>query len=116
MGLVGTAQSVSGPELSRPLPGPTLALKSGTLEDLGTLGGRTSWANHLNGAGQVVGQAAISTATFRGALFDEGSAKDLCHDEVGASGAFAINERGQIVGFFSPLRGARRLASSKGAN
>ena len=75
----------------------------GRLEDLGTLGGNSSWAYGINDSGQVVGGALTASGEFRPFLYDRGTMYDLSTSIVDPSGtppfvAYAINNFGQIVG------------------
>jgi probable HAF family extracellular repeat protein len=72
------------------------------ITDLGTLGGRTSWAHDINGRGQVVGES--DTGVKRGKLtvrhaflWENGRMRNL-GGLGGNSRASAINDRGEIVG------------------
>ena len=92
--------------------------EDGQITDLGSIGGRGSWALSINNNGQIVG---ISNATIpgteftsnRGFLYENGSLIDLgslgpycslardeffCYEESSATG---ISDSGQIVGFSS---------------
>ncbi len=69
--------------------------------DLGTLGGTYSWSASINNWGQVVGVSETeSPYEFRAFLWSDNEMKDL--GVLGAdviSGAWTINDRGQVVGF-----------------
>lgn len=91
--------------------------RGGTMRDLGTLGGATSRAYDVNENGVVVGDADLSPSTScsegsrRAFLFD-GQLRQLnahplqppltsmeCH----VSGALAINDRGDVVGYYNDV-------------
>ena len=68
------------------------------LTDLGTLGGLSALAFHLNETGQVVGYATTSASQARAFVWQGGSMTNL--GTLGGSSSFAhgINDVGQIVG------------------
>ena len=76
-----------------------------TMTDLGTLGGTNSFANGLNGSGQVVGSSEVLGSPDRHAFLDNGSMmtdlNSLIDPLAGWSlvDANSINDTGQIVGF-----------------
>lgn len=75
---------------------------SGTMTDLGTLGGNTSTAWDINASGQVVG-GADSNSGEHAFLYSSGAMADLNSLVDPASGwtlewATAVNDSGQIVG------------------
>lgn len=69
--------------------------------DLGTLGGDISWSTGVNNWGHVVGVSQTNTQNeFRGFLWTHNEMKNLgVLDADFISGAWSINDRGQIVGF-----------------
>ena len=66
---------------------------SGVMQDIGTLGGINSYANAINSSGQIVGYANTATDAYDAFVYTNGVMQDL-----GAGTAYAINDRGQIVG------------------
>jgi probable HAF family extracellular repeat protein len=68
--------------------------------DLGTLGGRESWGTGINNWGQVVGVSETENGESRGFLWMGKKMKALesLDDDI-TSGAWSINDRGQVVGF-----------------
>ena len=73
---------------------------SGNNIDLGTLGGDQSYACGINNIGQIVGAAENSSGDPHATLFDSirnGNNIDLAPLDI-ASGAYSINDNGQIVG------------------
>lgn len=69
--------------------------------DLGTLGGRISWSTGINNWGHVVGVSETSAPyQFRAFVWAYNGMKNLGVLEADfISGAWGINDRGQIVGF-----------------
>jgi len=83
-----------------PLVYPCLLCGERKMTDLGTLGGRNSSASAINRAGPNHGYSDIDTVSTHAVLWENGKMTDL--------GTFAaencpqwINERGQVVGFYS---------------
>ena len=80
----------------------------GTMHDLGTFGGTSSWANDINNKGQVVGAYTLNGhdhaflyTIATGAFLDLGT---LGGSDSSAAG---INELGQVVGLFFHCRRRR---------
>jgi probable HAF family extracellular repeat protein len=71
-----------------------------TVTDLGTLGGASSGANAINNWGQIVGSAQTASGDWHPALWCGRSVTDLQNFATDPAGAaFALNDRGQIVGW-----------------
>lgn len=84
------AQVKSGPAIGRY-----------SIVDIGTLGGKKSWANCVNDRGQVVGSALTIEGVSHAFLYERGTIKQL--DDAGRFGcqALGINRQGQVVGAVS---------------
>ena len=72
--------------------------RAGTMRDLGTLGGGFSIANDVNNAGLVVGASFDASFRTRPFVYSGGQMRALGFDGA----ANAINNRGQIAGWFYP--------------
>jgi probable HAF family extracellular repeat protein len=69
-----------------------------SITDLGTLGGATSQANAINGAGQVVGVAQVASGSHHPFLYSGGVMTDLTLAKGFTDGsARAINSSGQVA-------------------
>jgi probable HAF family extracellular repeat protein len=82
----------------------------GSLIDLGTLSGSTSWAHGINDRGQVVGQSDTAAGATRAFLWDGGGMADLGTLGGPWAEALAINERGLVVGDSSTPSGEGHAA------
>jgi probable HAF family extracellular repeat protein len=72
--------------------------RAGVVTTLGTLGGKISWANAVNGAGHVVGNAARADGATHAFLYADGRMHDLMLP--GRGSANAINDSGEIAGHY----------------
>lgn len=73
--------------------------ENSTMTNLGTFGGDYSYARGINDNGQVVGQAKNGTGYYRAFLYENGTMIDIgALNNNGDTGAFDINNSGQIVG------------------
>jgi probable HAF family extracellular repeat protein len=71
---------------------------NGVAHDLGTLGGMNSEAIAINNRGQVVGWAETPDGGTHAFLWERGTMRDI-GPVGGNSGAWGINERGQVIGY-----------------
>lgn len=71
----------------------------GTTTDLGTLGGRFSYASSINSAGVIVGAADLSLTTTHAFRYENGVMTDLGSLDGRMSHAEDINDLGVIVGY-----------------
>jgi probable HAF family extracellular repeat protein len=74
--------------------------QSGTMTDLGTLGGIFSWGTAVNTAGDVAGYSTLSNGTYHAFLVHNGRMTDLGSlTASGASEAYGINDFREVVGY-----------------
>jgi probable HAF family extracellular repeat protein len=66
--------------------------------DIGTLGGNSATASHLNARGQIVGQSLTAPGATHAFLWEDGIMRDLGTLGYDASDAQRINEAGLIAG------------------
>jgi probable HAF family extracellular repeat protein len=71
---------------------------TGTVIDLGTLGGATSVAADVNEAGQIIGMSDLPDSSYHAYLWEDGIMTDLGAEPGIASYAFGVNDYGQVVG------------------
>lgn len=72
----------------------------GVLTDLGTLGGAEAVPTDINERGQIVGTSTTADGSRHAFLWQDGRMTDLGPPAVD-SGAVAINDRGQVIGWTS---------------
>lgn len=82
--------------------------RAGTMTDLGTLGGASSWANAVNELGWVAGSSTTSAGLRHACLWKDGVIIDLGTFGGSTSEAFGINAAGQVVGYAENVAGVRR--------
>lgn len=73
-------------------------LDKGTLKDLGTLGGASTEAHHINNAGQIIGRAADSSQQQRAVRWNATTPHDITPSSSQYAEAIGQNESGLIVG------------------
>ena len=86
----------------------TMKSGSGTITDLGTLGGSWSEAHAINEAGQIVGWSTTVAGEPRAVLWHNGTMTELGTLGGTQSQALDINEAGQIVGWSTTAAGEPR--------
>jgi probable HAF family extracellular repeat protein len=69
------------------------------MTDLGTLGGRSSWAQGINDDGEIMGWSETADGETHGVLWRKRRMLDLGLLEGRQTVAYAINEKGVKVGF-----------------
>jgi len=103
--VIGTAEimTVPDPDLGF-VPSHGFVWRDGDISDVGTLGGRLSWAGGINNRGQIVGASTLfpdepTNFNVHGFLWDAGRLTDLPpFDGDLQSAASGINNHGQVVG------------------
>ena len=81
---------------------------AGTITDLGTLGGKFSYGQAINSAGDVAGYAPLSTGSYHAFLDHNGHMTDL--GTIAASGsseAFGVNNFGEVAGWSTAANGGQ---------
>lgn len=78
--------------------GSRLAASRWAARDLGTLGGKESYAAEINGKGVVVGWAEAKNGDTRPALWRDGRISDLDTGSGWSAWATEINDHGQVIG------------------
>jgi probable HAF family extracellular repeat protein len=71
----------------------------GTLQDLGTLGGRMSQAYRINDSGEVVGYSQTAAGEYRAFRYTNGTMTDLGARDGSFSAAMGINRSGHVVAY-----------------
>lgn len=83
----------------------------GKMNDLGTLGGKHSYADAINDKGTAVGSSTLADdSTYRAFVYEDGVMKQLGTLGGPGSSAFDINNHGQIVGYSNPAGSGRHHA------
>jgi probable HAF family extracellular repeat protein len=72
---------------------------SGTMEDLGTLGGGFGEARGINDPGQITGWSAVANGDYHAFLWEDGMFYDISIPGSDLSGGEDLNNRGQIAGW-----------------
>jgi probable HAF family extracellular repeat protein len=96
VGVAYTTASTSGPYHA-------FFWENGVMQDLGTLGGANSYAEHVNEHGQVVGWSYTADGALHAFFWEAGAMQDLgpvavSHWQLRRYTAVSINERGQVIG------------------
>jgi probable HAF family extracellular repeat protein len=97
---INESGQVVGTSTSGPTPRAMLLVPGGVAQDLGTLGGTSSWAYAINASGQVAGASLTTTGSRHAFLWTPGQGmQDLGTLGGGTSStARGINDQGQVVG------------------
>jgi len=85
-----------------PVPAPKVAALAPGIVDLGTLGGKSSFAYDINQNGVVVGRAQTADGAWHGFVWSDGTMRDL-GGVLGESYAYGIADDGTIVGYSHEL-------------
>jgi probable HAF family extracellular repeat protein len=99
--VIGTSEITTVPDSDLGfIPFHCFLWREGDMSDVGTLGGKFSWAGGINNRGQIVGVSTLlGDSDFHGFLWSNGALTDLIPfpgDE--ASAASGINNQGKVVG------------------
>jgi probable HAF family extracellular repeat protein len=94
------AINASGQVVGQNAAGHAFLYGNGTMTDLGTLGGSSSFGLGINDSGKVVGWADNPGNTTQGFLYSNGAMVGLSPGAV-TGGAQGINSSGQVVGWYS---------------
>src|ERR671913_1752861 len=87
------------------------------VQDLGTLGGSSSWVSAINDSGQVIGSSYLAGDQNRHAfLYKDGKTTDLGTLGGASSEAKGINGSGQVVGWSDNSSGVHRAFIYDSAN
>ena len=87
------------------------------VQDLGTLGGSSSWSSAINDSGQVIGSSYLAGDQNRHAfLYKDGKMTDLGTLGGASSEAKGINKSGQVVGWSDNGSGVHRAFIYDSAN
>lgn len=81
--------------------------QNGLSTDIGTLGGKDSYANSINDAGVVVGGSHNAAGVMRAFTYDSGGMQEIGTLGGAYSMAYDINTRGDIVGLSDTASGER---------
>lgn len=99
--VIGSGETVPRDPAAPPAEGPpshAFLYDHNRLQDLGTLGGKSSRANAINDSGWIVGQADTANANHHAFLYRNGKMQDLGVLGGLNSEALFVNAAGQIVG------------------
>lgn len=92
---------------SNPPPRHAFIYQNGISTDIGTLGGKDSYANGINDAGTVVGGSINAAGVMRGFIYDGSGMHEMGTLGGAYSMAYDINENGDIVGLSDTVDGVR---------